>query len=144
MTIVVVTIILLYLVLIAWTWYNLGILEKPKKIAYIVIGMLTNFVFTIILFQFSKNGVDYINSNIESSIGKLTLILYTALNGCMLLPFLAKTIDKLKEKELTKEQLRTRLIIFFVIIVLICFFETGYMRSMQQGILKIVKAKLNG
>ena len=142
MTIVVVTIILLYLVLIAWTWYNLGMLEKPKKVIYILVGVLINFVLTLILFQFSKSGVDYINSDIESSIKTLTLILYTALNGCIILPFLAKTVDKLKEDELTKEQLRTRLIIFLIMIVLICDFETGYMRSMQQGILRNVKAKL--
>lgn len=142
MPFIIIAIIVLYLVFIAWTWYNLGNIEKTKKIYYLGIGVFLTFVITLILFQFSKNGISYINQDIEKSIRFMIIVLFTGLNGCVLLPFFAKIMEQLQEKEEDLLKLKKRIIVFLVLVIVICIFEGGYMRSLQQGILQVVNSQI--
>ena len=38
--------IVMYLINIAWTWKNLGELEKSKKVIFIVIGLVAIYIIT--------------------------------------------------------------------------------------------------
>lgn len=142
MPFIIIAIIVLYLVFVAWTWYNLGNIEKTKKIYYLGIGVFLTFVITLILFQFSKNGISYINQDIEKSIRFMIIVLFTGLNGCVLLPFFAKIMEQLQEKEEDLLKLKKRIIVFLVLVIVICIFESGYMRSLQQGILQVVNSQI--
>ena len=51
-TFIIIAIIIIYLILIAWSWKNLGNLEKSKKIIYIVIGLIATYIFTYIIILF--------------------------------------------------------------------------------------------
>lgn len=143
MPFIIIAIIVLYLVFIAWTWYNLGNIERVKKIQYLGIGAVLIFVFTLILFQFSKNGISYINQDIEKSIRIMIIVLFTGLNGCVLLPISSKIIEQLQEKEVDNLKLKKRMLMFMVLVIVICIFESGYMKSLQQGILQVVNSQFN-
>ena len=59
MIFIVITAIIIYFVTIAWSWHNLGFIEKSKKVAFIIIGILIMYIITLIVFQISKNGINY-------------------------------------------------------------------------------------
>lgn len=142
MPLIIIAIIILYLVFIAWTWYNLGYLEKTKKVKYLIIGTIFVLVLTFILFQFSKTGISYINKDIEKTIKIMMITLFTGLNGCLILPCFGKIIDELQEENADKVKLKRRIIIFIVILILIIICESGYMNNLQQGIMQVVNSQI--
>ena len=61
MPFIVIIIILIYIVLLAWTWHNLGDMEKTKKTLIIFIGLIITYLITILIFNISKAGIGYNN-----------------------------------------------------------------------------------
>ena len=62
--------IVIYFVFFAWTWQSLGFIEKPKKVAFIIIGTVVMFVITLVIFQISKGNIQYQNVEMEKSVRK--------------------------------------------------------------------------
>ena len=64
-------IILLFAVLLFWTWNNTKDFERTEqRILFIVIGIVILSILTLILFNISKIGVNYPNNNIMKEIRK--------------------------------------------------------------------------
>ena len=68
MTFIVIGTIIVYLLVIAWSWNSLEDMEKTKKILIIFIGFLIVYVLTEIVFGISKGSITYENEDIEKSI----------------------------------------------------------------------------
>ena len=65
---------------------------------------------------------------------------FASVNTLILLPYMAKQLNKLKLKEIKKDKFKNR-ILFIIFIFLICLIlESGYLRDIQYGILKIYQA----
>ena len=133
-------VILVYIIYIIWTWHNLGFLEKNKKIAFIVIGTLIILLITFIIFNISKQEIVYPNENIEASISNILILIFTGLNSIILMPVIAKFVDKLNEDEIQKEKFLKILIIILVIFIIIAILECGYIKDTIEGILSIYKS----
>lgn len=73
----------------------------------------------------------------------MIIVLFTGLNGCVLLPISSKIIEQLQEKEVDNLKLKKRMLMFMVLVIVICIFESGYMKSLQQGILQVVNSQFN-
>lgn len=138
MTLVIITIILIYIVLIIWTVKNLGYMEKSKKIIYIISGLIITYILTLIIFLISKGEIIYPNEKIEKVMQNILVIIFAGVNACIIMPYIAKIIDKINEREITKEELRNRIIIFILILIVIFVFEGNYMNSIQDGILSVI------
>ena len=53
------------------------------------------------------------------------------------MPQLAKILEKAKNGDLEKNQIRNRIILWIAILVICLIFECGYMKDTQQGIVNI-------
>lgn len=91
MALVILITILVYIILIVWTWHNLGFIEKTKKIAFIVIGILLTYIITQIIFQISKGDITYPNDEIAKQIRNAIVAIFSGINGLILMPIIAKT-----------------------------------------------------
>ena len=140
MPLIIIMIFILYSVVIGWTWNNLGDVDKIKKILIIAGEMIAIFVITLIAYAISKNGIDYTNKDVESSIKAVIVALFTGFNSFIILPFFNKQIIKLKEKEAEEKSIVKKLAIMFLIFIVCLIFECGYMKDTQKGILQVQKS----
>ena len=136
-----ITAIIIYFIFIAWTWQSLGEVEKTKKVAFIVIGFIILYIITLIIFLISKSGISYPNEQMQSDIKNMLVIIFTGVNGIILLPQIGKIIDKINEDEIEKDAIKKRAIILLVIFIICLIFESGYIKDIQEGILAIYNSK---
>lgn len=137
MTLIVIIIVAIYIILIAWTWQSLGTIEKTKKTAFIFIGSIIMYLLTLIIFNISKNGVDYQNINVQGAVRNILVAIFTGINGIVTMPQLAKILEKINENEIDKKIASRRFLIIAIIFIICIIFECGYMKDTQKGILNI-------
>ena len=142
MAIIIGIIAIIYFVLIAWTWQSLGIIEKRKKVIFILIGIFVMYIITLITFNISKKGINYQDEKAQVLIKRILVILFTGLNGIIFIPYIAKIWNKLKENNINQEQLNKKIIIFVIIFIICIAFEYGYLKDTQQGILNIYQSMI--
>lgn len=140
MPLIVLMIFVLYSVVIGWSWNNLGDLDKIKKILVITLEIVVMYIITLTIFAISKGGIEYTNNDVEDNIRNVIVILFTGFNSLIVTPFLNKQIIKLKEKETEEKQIIKRIIIMIFIFIICVFFECGYMKDTQKGILNVQKS----
>ena len=140
MTFIILISIVVYLINIAWTWKSLGELEKGKKTIFIVIGLVIIYIITIIIFSISQNGIQYENEESLGTVRNMLVAVFSGINGLIILPQLAKILDKAKEGKIEKNQIRNRIIIWIAILIICLIFECGYMKDTQVGIIEIYKS----
>lgn len=127
----------IYIILAIWSWHNLGNIKKERKIIFLIIGIIITLLITIVVYNISKSGIQYENSQIESSIGNILIVTFTGLNALIIIPYFARLIDKINEKEIEKEQLSKRIIVILVIFLIFLILECSYLKNTQTGILEI-------
>lgn len=137
MVFIIITIIIIHFILIAWTWQSLGFIDKTKKVAFILIGIILMYGITQIIFQIAKSGIDYKSAEVQNSIQNILVAIFTGINGIIAMPQIGKQIDKIKEEQIEKEKLIKKIIILIIIFILCLIFESKYIKDTQEGILKI-------
>lgn len=140
MLLIMIATIIIYFILIAWTWKSLGFIEKTKKVVFILIGIIIMYGITWIIFQIAKNEINYQNQAMQSTVQNILVAIFTGINGIIMMPQIGKILDKINEDEMKKEQLVKRIMILTIIFILCLIFESGYMKDTQEGILKIYDA----
>ena len=141
MALIIIGIIIIYLLVVIWTWTSLEDIEKKSKILIIFIGIIVVFLVTQIVFSISKNGIVYGNEDIEKSISIVIMLLFTGINS-LLLPFLGRNLKRRADGEIDNNILKLRIIIILVIFLMCLFLECGYMKDIQEGILNIYKSNV--
>ena len=141
MTFIIIGIIIIYLLVIAWSWNSLEDTEKPKKLLVIFAGIVAVFLITQIVFSMSKSGVNYENNNIEKSVGQVIVLLFTGLNS-LVIPFITRTFKKKENGEIDDNVFKVRMIIICVIFLICLFLECGYMTDTQEGILRVYESNM--
>lgn len=133
--------IIIYLVVLAWTWNNLEDLEKHKKIIIIGIGLLIVFIITNIIFAISKAGINYQNAEIQKDVGNIMIALFTGVNA-LILPLLFKNILKMRNGEMEETIFKTKMGVGVIVFLLIMCLECGYIKDIQKGILEIYNTNI--
>ena len=137
MTLIIIGAILIFVVSVIWIWHNLGNIEKPKKIVFILIGVLIIYLITVILYNFLSSDIIYPSEEIQKSVSNVLVMIFTGLNTLIFLPFIANLFDRILEEEIEKEQAKKRIIILFILFIVCMFIESGYIQSTQEGIINI-------
>ena len=137
MALIIGIIIILLLVLLGWTWHNLGTIENKTKIICIVSGL----VIVYIIFSISKVGINYENKEILKLVQTIFVILFTIINGYILLPYIFKKLEQIDNDEIEKEKLVKGIVILLVLFIFIAIFEVSYLGSIQSGILDMIKRR---
>ena len=137
MTIIVIISIVIYAILVTWCWHNLGRIEKSKKIIYIIIGFIIIFIITNIVYNISKADISYPEEQIEGTVRNTLLLVFTALNCLIVMPYIAKQLDRIREKEIEKDKFTKKMILLLIVFILCLILESGYLKDTQLGILEI-------
>ena len=137
MPLIIVVTIIVYMILLGWTWSTLGDLDRIRKLIIIFFEVLIMYVITLILFGISENGLVYTSKDAQNDIRNVMVIIFTGINSLIVIPYINKQIIKLKEKEIEKENLIKKSIILCVIFVIFLVIECGYMKDTQKGIIKM-------
>ena len=137
MAFIIIIAIIVYLILLAWTWHSLGDIEKNKKIIFIIIGLIIMYIITLIVFQISKSGVVYQKVEMQKDIQNILVMIFTGINGIIVMPQIARILDKINEGETEKNVITKTLVILAIIFIICLILENGYMKDIQKGILGI-------
>ena len=137
MTLITIGMVLIFVVSIIWTWHNLGNIEKPKKVVFIIIGLLITYLLTMVLYNLSNPDITYPSEEIQKTVSNTLTWVFTGLNALIFLPLIANVLDKILEEEIEKTQAKRRIVIILVIFVVCIFVEKGYIESTQEGIMNI-------
>lgn len=139
MTVILIIIFILLLVLLSWSWHSLGDIEKKTKVAIIVGGLVIVYLITFVIFSISKIGIDYQNKDAMKLIQTIFVMLFTIVNGYIILPYVFKKLNQINNEEIEKEKIIKSLIILAIIFIIIAIFEVSYLGNMQNGILEMMK-----
>lgn len=139
MTVILIIIFILLLVLLSWLWHSLGDIEKKTKVAIIVGGLVIVYLITFVIFSISKIGIDYQNKDAMKLIQTIFVMLFTIVNGYIILPYVFKKLNQINNEEIEKEKIIRSLIILAIIFIIIAIFEVSYLGNMQNGILEMMK-----
>ena len=141
MPIIITLVIAAFLILLSWTWHNLGNIEKSKKVAIIIILLLLIYIMTMFIFNISQKDILYEVQEEKELIKNVFGLLFTLVNGIIVMPMICKTINGIFEKEVKKEKATKKIIIILVVFIILLFLECGYFKSIQQGILNMLTIK---
>ena len=137
MSIITITTIILFIILIVWSWHSLEDLEKGTKILYLIVEIAITLIITYVIFIISQGNIQYPSEEIEKSIRTTLILLFAGVNGCILVPYTSKILAKVKQNEIDSKELRRKILIILVLIILIVLVEKNYMADTQDGILKV-------
>ena len=164
---IIIIVTVLYAVIIGWTWSSLGDIERKKKILITGVGILLVYLITLLLFNISKNQIQYPDISAEKYVKNILVIIFTGINSIAILPYAAKMYNKIYEGTIEAQELKKKLVFIIFLILLECeylsyihilkiflveylsyihiliilgiFLECEYMKDIQQGILNIAK-----
>lgn len=144
MTFIIIAIVAMAIMVILWTWHNLGEETPTKKIIWIIAGGLTSYAITLLILQISQSGIAYPNQEIKQEVMRVLASLFTVLTSGIALPYIAKLWDELKEENITKESWKKRMIIVSLLLIFLFWIETMYLTSIQEGMMKVIETQRQG
>ena len=137
-------IIILFSVLFLWIWNNSKDFEgNIYRVKFTIIGTIIVYMVTLIIFNISKIGITYPNLDAVKVVRRISVLLFTPLNGYITLPHLAKILSDIKTNDVEEEKIKKRVIILFVIILLFSIIEIKYINGFQNGIINILQNRSN-
>ncbi|MBO5478485.1 MAG: hypothetical protein J6A04_02040 [Clostridia bacterium] len=129
--------IVIYIIATLMIWTNIYEFEKEKKIKFILIGMIVIFIVTWIIVSLCSNGIQVEKSYLK--VAKTTsLLIFAPINTIFVLPYLGNIFNKYKQKRLSGEKLKKRLIILGVALFIVIIIETNYIKTFELGLLSNV------
>lgn len=137
MPVIITLIIAMLLILISWSWHNLGKIDKHKKVFVIIIGLIILYLVTFILFNISKQGVQYNSEEQMKSVRIVLVLTFTIINGLIVLPTTSKLFNKVNEKSISNDMATKRFLIILAIFFVVMIIECIYLKNIQNGILDI-------
>ena len=82
MVLIIITIVVMFLVLIFWSFTNLGKIKISKKILWLILLFGIVFLTTYVTFLISKNNITYPSQDIMNSVQEVLVLLFSGVNGC--------------------------------------------------------------
>ena len=137
MALIIITIVVMFLVLIFWSFTNLGKTNITKKILWMSLLFGIVFLTTYVTFLISKNSITYPSKEIMHSVQEVLVLMFSGVNGCFFIPAICKSIDNLYQQKIDETHF-FRVILFGVILIILLALECGYMKTTQKGILEIM------
>ena len=135
MAVILSTIVVLFIFLICWMWNSLGNIEKTTKITCMVGGLIVVYIITFIIYNISKIGITYEDKEIMKVIRTIFTLLFTIINGYIILPYIFRKLEQVNNETIEKEKLKKAIIIICVIVFVLAIFESSYLKNIQYGIL---------
>lgn len=133
MAVIFVIILILFLFLLRWMWLSLGNIEKTTKITCIVCGLVILYIMTLIIYNISKIGITYNNQEAMKVVRTIFVMLFTIINGYIMLPYIFRKLEQINNDEIEKEKVKKSIIIILVVFIILAIFEILYFRDLGVG-----------
>lgn len=127
--------VVIYIIATIMIYHNLYNYNKSEKIKIIVIGYIITFILTLILCNISSSEINTNNSYL-SIIKNTSILLFSPINLIISLPYVCNIINKYKEERINISQLKMKLAIFAILLIILLIFEVGYIKDFQTGLLQ--------
>ena len=114
--------------------------EKTKQLLYTMISMGIVYIVVLIIYFFSSIGL---SKEVTSQAKEMITFSFVPVNSIIIIPFLIRSFNKRKNKEITTEQLNRRTIIMIIIAIALIIGEFFYFRNIEKGIIDIANEKQN-
>lgn len=130
--------ILLYTLAMVIIKCNMIGLKKEQKTKFILIGNVIIFMITVFIGGICATGIQAPKEMVQIA-RNTSILLFAPINSVFLLPFLGSTISKYEQKEINERQLKKRLLMLAIFTIFAIWFEVGYIKNFQIGLLQSVK-----
>ncbi len=127
--------IIIYIIATIMIYHNIYNYDKASKIKIIIIGFIVTFIITVIICFVSSNRIST-NANYISIARNTSILLFAPINAIISLPYIGNLLNKYKNKTINVMQLKKRIIIFFIILIIVFIFEISYIKDFEIGLLK--------
>lgn len=111
-------------------------IEKTKRLLYTMIAMGVVYIIVLIVYFFSSIGID---KRIATQAKQTIVFTFVPVNSIIVIPFMLRSFNKRKDREITGEQLNKRAVVMFIIAVAIVVSEFFYFRNIEKGIGRIIE-----
>ena len=137
-------IFILFAIYIICVWNSTKEFETIiSRISYMAIGTLFISLFTLILFNISKIGIEYPKEEMIGQIRKIVLLVFIPINGFSTLTQLASIFAKVKNDMISKEELSKKIKIFAIIFIVLIIIECIYLKRFQVDIINFINNMKN-
>ena len=119
-------------------YHNMYNFDKSEKIKMIILGFIVTLIMTTIICFISSNNINTVNTQYISIIRNTSILLFSPINSIIFIPYIGNLLNKYKDNRLDEEQIKKRLIILAIILILIVIFELDYIKAFQVGLLSNV------
>lgn len=130
--------IAIYLIAILMISTNIYEFQKEQKRNFIIIGVFAILIFTWMIVAFSSNGIQVSESNFLKTAKMVSILLFAPINTIFVLPYLGNVLNKYKQERIKEEQVRKRLLILAVALLLVIIVEVNYIKTFEIGLLSSV------
>jgi len=133
--------IILYLLLLIWTYKNMYKLETKTKCIYIVGAFIFIYILTKILYNLGGNPIDKSLGEVAIIFNRTMVFIFAGVNGLIIIQYIASILNKYKEQIIDDKGFKKRVIIICIILIVFLIFEFNYMKDMQANMLEMIKNK---
>ena len=142
MSLVYFIIVILFFAYLSWTWNGTKVFgELPTRISFIIIGTLFMLFLTFILFAFSSIGIEYPKEEMVGSVRNMILLIFTPINGFVIVPQVINIIASVKDGVLSREETERKIRIILIVIAVLIIFECVYFKNIQSGMINYLRLK---
>ena len=128
-TIIFLIITILYLALIAITTSNMKVFEIKNKVVFIIIGLIINFIATLIVINIAN--ISAKNAEATSFIKNVDLFIFTAVNGIITMPTIAKYMNNYKMKIIEKSVFSRKILTIAITFIIVLVIEVSYIKGLK-------------
>lgn len=137
MFIIMMFIAILNVVAMALTYYCLEDTEKREKIIFIAVGVAIIYILTSFTYGITTKEIEI--RQVSEQCKTIIVSLFVPINSIVVLTMLAKSYRKYKKGRLKKEQLRNRIIILAILLVMLLTLELSYFKGIQNQVIKVIE-----
>lgn len=123
----------LYAIGMVIVYHNIPAFEKPQKVRIIAIGMVVTLILTFILCNIVAGKIEGYQKELIDTTKNIAILLFSPINFIILIPYLGSILSKNKDEAINDTQLKKRLFILAILIVIIIIVELGYIKDFCLG-----------
>lgn len=138
MVIILLISIVIYIVASVMVYANTYAFEKQQRIKLILFGFIIVLIVTTVIVTISSLGINVENKSHLNTTKITSILLFAPINSVFILPYIGNVFNKYKQKRLTDENVRKRMILLTIFIVIGIILEIGYIKSFEIGLLSNV------
>jgi small neutral amino acid transporter SnatA (MarC family) len=127
--------VIIYIIAVIMVYTNTYELKKDGKLKFTIIGIIAILIITWIIVLISSNGIQVENENFIKIAKNTSIMLFAPINTIFTLPYLGNLLNKYKQKRLTEEKFKKRVLIFAIILLIIIIIEINYIKNFEIGLI---------